>query len=98
VLHTFAVGGIGLMTIGMMSRVALGHTGRDVFNPPGILAPIFLLVLLATLARVVLPLMDPARYTIWIATSQVFWILGFALFSAVYIPQLVRPRVDGRPG
>ena len=98
VLHTFAVGGIGLMTIGMMSRVALGHTGRDVFNPPGILAAMFMLVIIAAITRVVLPLLDPAHYTIWIATSQVFWILGFALFTAVYIPQLVRPRVDGRPG
>ncbi len=97
-LHTFAVGGIGLMTIGMMSRVALGHTGRDVFNPPGILAAIFMLVILAAIVRVALPLADPARYTIWIAMSQVFWMLGFALFSAVYIPQLVRPRIDGRPG
>lgn len=98
VLHTFAVGGIGLITIGMMSRVILGHTGRDVFNPPGILAPIFVLVILAAIVRVALPLVDPAHYTIWIATSQVSWILGFALFSAVYIPQLVQPRVDGRPG
>ena len=98
VLHTFAVGGIGLMTIGMMSRVALGHTGRDVFNPPGILAAMFMLVILAAITRVVLPLLDPAHYTIWIATSQVFWIVGFVLFTAVYIPQLVRPRIDGRPG
>jgi uncharacterized protein involved in response to NO len=98
VVHTFAVGGIGLMTIGMMSRVALGHTGRDVFNPPRILEPIFILIIFAAISRVALPLVDPAHYTIWIATSQVFWILGFALFSAVYIPQLVRPRIDGRPG
>ena len=97
-LHAFAVGGIGLMTIGMMSRVALGHTGRNVFDPPGILLPVFSLLVLAALARVVIPLVDPVRYTLWIGTSQVFWMLGFAVFSIVYVPQLIRPRVDGHPG
>lgn len=97
-LHAFAVGGIGLMTIGMMSRVALGHTGRNVFEPPRVLAPVFSLIVVAALVRVVLPLLDVAHYTLWIATSQILWILGFSVFSAAYIPQLIRPRVDGRPG
>lgn len=97
-LHAFAVGGVGLMTIGMMSRVALGHTGRNVFEPPAVLAPMFALIVLAAIARVVLPLLDAEHYRLWIALSQVFWITGFAVFSAVYIPQLMRPRVDGQPG
>jgi uncharacterized protein involved in response to NO len=29
-LHLFTIGGVGLMTVAMMSRVALGHTGRDI--------------------------------------------------------------------
>ncbi len=29
-LHAFALGGIGMITAGMMSRIALGHTGRDI--------------------------------------------------------------------
>jgi uncharacterized protein involved in response to NO len=97
-LHAFAVGGIGLITIGMMARVALGHTGRDVFAPPRVLAPMFALVVLAALARAVAPVFDAAHYTAWIAAAQVLWALGFALFSAVYIPMLMRPRVDGRRG
>ena len=35
-LHTFAVGGIGLVTLSMMARVSLGHTGRSVHAPPRI--------------------------------------------------------------
>jgi uncharacterized protein involved in response to NO len=46
----------------------------------------------------VFPIVDTAHYTLWIAVSQVLWILGFAAFSILYLPQLVRPRVDGRPG
>jgi uncharacterized protein involved in response to NO len=97
-LHAFAVGGIGLITIGMMSRVALGHTGRDVFDPPRALAPMFALVVLAALARAVIPIFDGAHYTAWITAAQVLWALGFGLFSAAYVPMLIRPRVDGRRG
>ena len=97
-LHAFAVGGIGLMTVGMMSRVALGHTGRNVFEPPRIVAPLFAAVVLAMLARVVLPLVDNGHYTLWIGISQIAWMAGFAIFSVVYIPLLMRPRIDGRPG
>ena len=43
-LHSFSVGGIGLITIGMMSRITLGHTGRNVFNPPKILTLVFLFI------------------------------------------------------
>jgi uncharacterized protein involved in response to NO len=97
-LHAFAVGGIGLMTLGMISRVSLGHTGRDVFEPPRIVAPLFSAVALAMLARVVLPLVDNGHYTLWIGISQIAWMAGFAMFSIVFIPQLMRPRIDGRPG
>lgn len=97
-LHTFAVGGIGLLTLGMMARVALGHTGRNVFDPPPILGSIFLLAIMGLVARVGLPLLLPSTYGLWIATSQVLWILAFALFSWIYAPMLVKPRVDGRYG
>jgi len=97
-LHAFTVGGIGLITIGMMSRVALGHTGRNVLDPPRALGPMFALLVIGALTRVFAPLLDPAPYTLWIGASQVFWILAFAWFSAVYLPMLVRPRVDGRRG
>ncbi len=43
-IHAFAYGGIALMTVGMMTRVSLGHTGRDVSEPPAILPVIFLLL------------------------------------------------------
>lgn len=97
-LHVFAIGGIGLISIGMMSRVILGHTGRNVFEPPRMLTPVFSLVILAALVRVVFPLVDATHYTLWVALSQLLWMAAFAVFSVVYIPQLIRPRVDGRPG
>ena len=97
-IHAFAVGGIGVLTIGMMARVALGHTGRDVFNPPNILHLVFAFIMVAAIVRVILPLFMPALYHDWVLTSQVLWIAAFSLFSFVYIPFLVKKRVDGRFG
>lgn len=97
-VHAFAVGGIGLMTVGMMARVALGHTGRSIQDPPVVLSPIFLLLALALFARVVLPLFAAGHYVLWIGLSQALWLAAFGLFALTYAPILIRPRVDGQPG
>ena len=97
-LHAFAVGGVALVTIGMMARVTLGHTGRDIQNPPRSLPAVFGLLFGAAVFRVALPLVDMGHYALWITLSQVLWILSFALFVIVYTPMLVQPRVDGAPG
>ncbi len=97
-LHAFTVGGIGMMTLGMMARVALGHTGRNVFDPPPSVWWMFSLLLGGAVCRVLLPLLSMEHYTLWVAASQLFWMGAFALFVFVYAPILVKPRVDGRYG
>jgi len=97
-LHAFAVGGVGVMTIGMMARVALGHTGRNVFDPPKIIIIIFILLLISAIVRILLPLLIPSEYTLWIGVSQVFWITSFTIFFLFYLPILCKPRIDGRFG
>jgi uncharacterized protein involved in response to NO len=97
-LHAFAVGGIGMITAGMMSRVTLGHTGRNVLEPPRLVVPLFFAVVIAVIVRVFFPLFDESHYMFWVAISQVAWIVGFAIYSIVFIPQLFQSRVDGRPG
>lgn len=97
-LHAFTVGGIGTLTLGMMSRVTLGHTGRNVQQPPRGLAIAFVLLLIAAFSRVVLPLLLPELYTMWVAISQLLWIGGFGLFVILFMSMLIRPRIDGRPG
>ena len=96
--HAFAYGGIGLMTIGMMSRVALGHTGRDVFSPPPILFWVFAFMFVGAVIRVFFPMFDSGLYGLWIGISQALWIVSFTMFVVIYIPICIKPRVDGRPG
>jgi len=97
-IHALAYGGIGMMTLGMMARVALGHTGRNVFAPPAVVTPMFLLLFAGALARVVAPVLMPQAYVPWMGAAQVLWMAAFALFAFVYAPYLVLPRVDGRYG
>jgi len=97
-LHAFAVGGIGMMTLGMMTRVALGHTGRSVFDPPPVLKLVFALLLAAGLVRVLPPLLVDAHYVVWVGLSQWLWIGAFLVYFLVYFPILTRPRIDGQDG
>lgn len=97
-LHAFAVGGIGTITVGMMARIALGHTGRDIQRHSRLLAPIFISLFAAYVARVLLPMIAPSHYTLWIGLAQAAWLTAFALFVWVYAPILVKPRADGMPG
>lgn len=97
-VHGFAYGGIGLITAGMMARIALGHTGRDVFHPPRILHLAYSLLAAGTIVRVIFPLMAADLYQVWIGIAQGLWIATFAILFAVYTPILIRPRVDGAPG
>ncbi|MEE9491931.1 MAG: NnrS family protein [Gammaproteobacteria bacterium] len=97
-IHAFAVGGIGLMTLSMMSRVTLGHTGRAVNAPPKLTGISLTLLALAVVTRVGLPLIASNQYALWIEISQTLWIAGFGLFVLMYAPMLFQARVDGAPG
>ena len=97
-IHAFAYGGIGIITVAMMGRVALGHTGRDVNNPPVVIAYSLLALITGAVIRVGLPLVAMDYYIAWIAISQVLWIAAFLLFVIVYAPFLARPRIDDQFG
>lgn len=95
--HALTAGAIGTLTLGMMVRVTLGHTGR----PLAITGPVtvaFVAVTAAALVRVVGPLVAPGAYRAVIDLAGSLWCVAFALFLAVYAPALASPRVDGKPG
>lgn len=95
--HAFTVGAIGVLTLGMMARVALGHTGR-MMQPHWLMGYAFALLNLAALLRVIIVVLWPGHYELLVVMAGVLWTLGFALFVVIYAPILLRPRVDGRPG
>ncbi|WP_024298265.1 NnrS family protein [Methylomicrobium lacus] len=96
-LHAFTVGGIGVLTLGMMARVSLGHTGRAL-RVSNAMAIGFILLNAGALIRVVLPIALPDWYGTLVYASMLFWLAAFALFVYVYSPILTAPRVDGQAG
>lgn len=93
-MHAVGISGIGLMTLAMMSRVSLGHTGRNIHQPPKTVTVIFISMTMAWLARVVLGWTLPDYYFATLAMAQAFWIVAFLVFVASYAPILTLPRTD----
>ncbi len=96
-LHAFTVGGIGVLTLGMMARVSLGHTGRAL-RASNTIAIAFALINLAALFRVLLPALIPAGYDSFLLISTYCWLAAFSLFVVVYTPILSSARADGQAG
>ncbi|MFW5451388.1 MAG: NnrS family protein [Methylophagaceae bacterium] len=97
-LHAFTYGGIGMMTLGMISRISLGHTGRNINQPPQILKWVFLSLFIGSLLRVVMPIILPNAYLYLIGLSQILWIAAFVGFLSHYLMIFIQPRADGQPG
>lgn len=97
-IHAFAFGGIALLTVSMMSRVTLGHTGRPVHVPSRWIGVAQWLLLIGAITRIFLPSFWPELYLSWIFISQLLWIAGFCLFVIINYPLLTQPRVDGGAG
>ena len=84
-LHLLGIGGFGGMTLAVMMRASLGHTGRALQAGPG-LALAFACVVVAALMRVLVP----APAGLWCAA--VLWTLGFGLFVWRFAPMLTLPN------
>ncbi len=96
-LHALTIGVIATMVLGVMTRVALGHTGRPL-RLHGATVAAYLLLSAAVLVRVFGASLPWIAYPALIATSAVLWMAAFGLFLWVYGPILLTPRVDGKRG
>lgn len=94
--HALGTGAMGTLILGVMTRVAMGHTGRPLRLPPYAIG-IYIGVLAAGIARL-LAATGVADYRLGITFSAITWAVAFILFVLIYWPILSRPRADGRPG
>jgi uncharacterized protein involved in response to NO len=96
-IHAFGMGLVGGTILGMITRTARGHSGRALLaGPTETLA--YALLHLAALVRVFGPLAAPGQYATLLIVAAAAWSLAFLLYLIVYVPILVLPRIDGRPG
>lgn len=95
--HALTVGAAGGLTAAMMTRTALGHTGRTLVAGAVEMA-IYLLVAGAALVRVFVPIAQPEWTLAAIEASATLWSAAFLFYLARYGPMLLRARADGKPG
>jgi len=93
-LHALSVGSMSGLILAMIARVTLGHTGRPLQLPSGIVSA-FVLFNVGAASRVFLVTEWPLT-GLWLAA--ICWTLAFALYAWRYAPMLVTTRVDGHPG
>lgn len=96
-LHALGTGAAATMVLAVMTRAALGHTGRPLRAAPPIVWAYGLLIV-AGVTRVFGPAFLPIGYLSTIVIASAAWVAAFLLFATVYTPILTRPRADGRPG
>ena len=92
-LHALTAGAVGTMTLAVMTRASLGHTGRDIVADGWTLA-IYAAVTAGAALRVA-ALFVPRFYLELLMTGGLDWSLAFLLFAARYGPMLCRPRLRG---
>ena len=92
-LHVLSVGAIGSMTLGIMTRAGLGHTGRALKVAPAITFA-YLLLSAAVVVRVGVPMwLDEFRQAAMV-TAGAGWCVTFAVFTRIYWPILTGPSVE----
>jgi uncharacterized protein involved in response to NO len=88
-LHAWTAGAFGLMTLAVMTRATLGHTGRRL-EAGAATHVIYLLALFGALARVAAPLVSTPHL---LHLAGLGWVAAFVMFAVVYGRFLLRPRI-----
>ena len=94
-LHAFTVGSLGLMMLGLMTRVSLRHTGRPLVVPRTMLAA-YVLVFLAALLRLAATVHGLGTAVVALAAG--LWAICFALYFIAFWKLLVTPSAPRSPG
>ena len=89
-LHAWTAGAIGIMTLAIMTRASLGHSGRPI-KATGAIKFIYLMAVLAVATRLVAAFGFERELLLQISVAA--WVGAFAGFVIVYGPILTRPRL-----
>ncbi len=91
--HIWMTGAVGLMTLAVMTRASLGHTGHALHAGVGTVV-IYAGIILSVLARLSAGIW-PGPANLLYLISGCFWVAAFGGFTVLYGGLLVRPRASG---
>lgn len=87
--HIVFIGGFGLLTLGIATRVVGSHGGHGMQRERSILTPpVAIALMIAVLARVGAEWIAPRNA--WLSASAALWIVAWGLWAAGAIPAIVR--------
>ena len=89
-IHAFTLGAYGMLKIGLMTRVALRHTGRPL-KAAAAMQVAFLMVFTASLLRLAFSVTDLGEWAL--AGSALLWSAAFLVYLALHGPMLLRPSL-----
>lgn len=89
-VHTIAMAGFSVLIIGMVTRTALGHTGRPLATDR-MMRTSYWLMLLAVALRLAAIANSPATATL-LHMAGAAWVASLALYLWQFTPILIRPR------
>jgi uncharacterized protein involved in response to NO len=89
-LHAWGVGAVGTMTLAVMSRASLGHTGRPL-TASRLMQTSYLFAVISALARVCASL-EPSLSFALLHAAAFTWTAAFLGFALAYWPVLTKPR------
>ena len=89
-VHAFTLGGFGLMSLGLMTRVTLRHTGRELRPHPAMVAA-YLILAAAALLRVAVPMASLGRELLLL--SALLWVAPYLIYLALYGRMLLAPSL-----
>lgn len=95
-LHALGSGAMGTLILAVMTRVALGHSGRPL-QLPAAAVWIYAAIFVAALMRLLTGL-GSLPWSFGLALSTLGWLAAFGLFLLLYWPILTQPRIDGKAG
>jgi len=89
-VHAFTLGGFGLMSLGLMTRVTLRHTGRELRPHPAMVVA-YLILTAAVLIRVAVPMASLGRELLLL--SALLWVVPYLTYLALYSRMLLTPSL-----
>lgn len=94
-LHMLLAGGLATVSIGIMTRVSLGHTGRNIIADSWTKLS-YLLIIIGALTRSITPMVSSEYYFSSLYLAASLWSFGFLIFVLRYFDILTSMRPDGR--
>jgi uncharacterized protein involved in response to NO len=89
-IHAWMTGAAGVMTLAVMTRASLGHTGQQL-TASGPTQAIYLAIVIAAVARIC-AVLHPASSEVLLHVAGFAWGAAFVGFAAIYGPLLLGSR------